>query len=82
VPAPNAWSSALTLLLDRSREAYRRVISDLEHAGADGIIYGCTEIDWSAHHSAMRRHRSGWSSGRRAPGAARARAGQAARGGW
>jgi aspartate racemase len=32
-------------VLDRSRQAYRRVISDLEHAGAEGIIYGCTEID-------------------------------------
>ena len=30
---------------DRSRAAYRRVISELEAAGADGIIYGCTEID-------------------------------------
>jgi aspartate racemase len=30
---------------DRSRETYRRVISDLERAGANGIIYGCTEID-------------------------------------
>ncbi len=27
------------------REAYRRVISELEAAGARGIIYGCTEID-------------------------------------
>jgi aspartate racemase len=32
-------------VLDRSREAYRRVMSELEDAGADGIIYGCTEID-------------------------------------
>ena len=32
-------------VLDRSREAYRRVIADLEGAGAAGIIYGCTEID-------------------------------------
>jgi aspartate racemase len=29
---------------DRSHETYRRVISDLERAGAHGIIYGCTEI--------------------------------------
>jgi aspartate racemase len=28
-----------------SREAYRRVIADLETAGAEGIVYGCTEID-------------------------------------
>ena len=28
-----------------SRDAYRRVIADLEAAGAQGIIYGCTEID-------------------------------------
>jgi amino-acid racemase len=32
-------------VLDRSREEYRRVIAELEAAGADGIIYGCTEID-------------------------------------
>ena len=32
-------------VLDGSREQYRRVISQLEAAGADGIIYGCTEID-------------------------------------
>jgi aspartate racemase len=32
-------------VLDRSREAYRRVMSELERAGAGGIIYGCTEID-------------------------------------
>jgi aspartate racemase len=31
--------------LDGSREEYRRVIADLEAAGADGIINGCTEID-------------------------------------
>ena len=30
---------------EASREAYRRVISELEAAGAGGIIYGCTEID-------------------------------------
>ena len=28
-----------------SREEYRRVIAELEAAGANGIIYGCTEID-------------------------------------
>jgi aspartate racemase len=32
-------------VLDASREQYRRVIGDLEAAGAQGIIYGCTEID-------------------------------------
>jgi aspartate racemase len=30
---------------DASRGAYRRVIAELEAAGARGIIYGCTEID-------------------------------------
>ena len=30
---------------DRSREEYRRVIAGLEEAGAQGIVYGCTEID-------------------------------------
>jgi aspartate racemase len=30
---------------DESREQYRRIIAALEGAGADGIIYGCTEID-------------------------------------
>ena len=32
-------------VLDSSRDRYRRVISQLEAAGAHGIIYGCTEID-------------------------------------
>lgn len=32
-------------VLDASREEYRRVIAELEAAGADAIIYGCTEID-------------------------------------
>jgi aspartate racemase len=32
-------------VLDRSGDAYRRVISELEGAGVEGIIYGCTEID-------------------------------------
>jgi aspartate racemase len=32
-------------VIDGSREQYRRVISELEAAGAEGIIYGCTEID-------------------------------------
>jgi aspartate racemase len=32
-------------VVDDSREQYRRVIADLETAGAQGIIYGCTEID-------------------------------------
>lgn len=31
--------------LDASRTEYRRVIADLEAAGAEGVIYGCTEID-------------------------------------
>ena len=31
--------------LDRSRDEYRRIIAELEAAGAGGIIYGCTEID-------------------------------------
>jgi len=33
------------LVEDRSRTEYRRVIAGLESAGAQGIIYGCTEID-------------------------------------
>jgi aspartate racemase len=32
-------------VLEGSRDAYRRVISELEAAGARGIIFGCTEID-------------------------------------
>jgi aspartate racemase len=32
-------------VLDGSRDQYRRIIGQLEAAGADGIIYGCTEID-------------------------------------
>jgi aspartate racemase len=32
-------------VLDRSRDEYRRVIGQLESAGAEGVIYGCTEID-------------------------------------
>ena len=31
-------------MLETSREEYRRVIADLEAAGAHGVIYGCTEI--------------------------------------
>ena len=31
-------------VLETSREEYRRVIADLEAAGAQGVIYGCTEI--------------------------------------
>jgi aspartate racemase len=30
---------------DASREQYRRIIRELEAAGAEGIVYGCTEID-------------------------------------
>lgn len=29
----------------QSRNAYQRVIADLQSRGADGIIYGCTEIE-------------------------------------
>ncbi len=32
-------------ILDRSRDEYRRVIGALEEAGAQGVIFGCTEID-------------------------------------
>ena len=32
-------------ILDASREQYRRIIGELEAAGVEGIIYGCTEID-------------------------------------
>jgi aspartate racemase len=32
-------------VLDGSRAQYRRIISQLEAAGADAIVYGCTEID-------------------------------------
>jgi aspartate racemase len=32
-------------ILDASHEQYRRIIAGLEQAGAEGIIYGCTEID-------------------------------------
>ena len=32
-------------VLDPSRDQYRRIIAELESAGAAGIIYGCTEID-------------------------------------
>jgi aspartate racemase len=32
-------------VLDHSRQEYRRVIAGLEEAGAEGIVYGCTEID-------------------------------------
>ena len=31
-------------VLETSRGEYRRVIADLEAAGAQGVIYGCTEI--------------------------------------
>lgn len=33
------------LILDVSREQYRRIIAGLEATGVEGIIYGCTEID-------------------------------------
>jgi len=29
---------------DESREIYKRIIGDLEHRGAEGVILGCTEI--------------------------------------
>jgi len=32
-------------VLDGSRDNYRRIIAQLEAAGAGGIVYGCTEID-------------------------------------
>jgi amino-acid racemase len=32
-------------VLDPSRDQYRRIIGELESAGAAGVIYGCTEID-------------------------------------
>ncbi len=32
-------------ILDGSRGRYRRIISDLEAAGVEGIIFGCTEVD-------------------------------------
>lgn len=32
-------------ILDSSRDEYRRIIGELEAAGAEGVIYGCTEID-------------------------------------
>jgi amino-acid racemase len=32
-------------ILPASREEYRRVIRDLVAAGAEGVIYGCTEIE-------------------------------------
>lgn len=35
----------LGLIREESREEYRRVIRDLVEAGADGVIYGCTEIE-------------------------------------
>ena len=31
-------------ILDGSREEYRRIVSDLVAAGAEGVILGCTEI--------------------------------------
>ncbi|MHB8054203.1 MAG: aspartate/glutamate racemase family protein, partial [Candidatus Aminicenantales bacterium] len=31
-------------IIDASREAYRKIISDLHGRGAEGIILGCTEI--------------------------------------
>ena len=35
----------LGVVRDESREAYRRVIRSLVDAGAEGVIYGCTEIE-------------------------------------
>ena len=35
----------LGVIRDESREAYRRVIRDLAAQGAEGVIYGCTEIE-------------------------------------
>ena len=33
------------VISDESREEYRRVISSLVTLGAEGVIYGCTEIE-------------------------------------
>ncbi len=33
------------VIRDESREEYRRVISSLVALGAEGVIYGCTEIE-------------------------------------
>lgn len=35
----------LGVIRDESRDEYRRVISRLVEAGAEGVIYGCTEIE-------------------------------------
>jgi aspartate racemase len=35
----------LGVIREESREEYRRVIRSLAAAGAEGIIYGCTEIE-------------------------------------
>ena len=35
----------LGVIRDESREEYRRVIGGLVAAGAEGVIYGCTEIE-------------------------------------
>ena len=35
----------LGVIRDDSREEYRRVIRSLVEDGAEGIIYGCTEIE-------------------------------------
>lgn len=34
----------LGTIRDASRDEYRRIIADLEQQGAQGIIFGCTEI--------------------------------------
>ncbi|VTR34538.1 putative racemase [Serratia fonticola] len=37
-------------IVDTSRDEYRRIIAKLEQQGAEGIIFGCTEIAcWLAH---------------------------------
>ena len=32
------------IVREESRSAYRRIVADLVHAGADGVVLGCTEI--------------------------------------
>jgi hypothetical protein len=39
------WALVLGVVTDKSREAYRGVIRRLVDAGAEGIVYGCTEIE-------------------------------------
>ena len=43
--ASSTTSSASGVIRDESREQYRQVIGGLVDAGAEGVIYGCTEIE-------------------------------------